>query len=51
MTAKTIIAHDIPALNLRQTGKDAFHMLSDYHVKHLPVVEAGTYLGLLSEED
>lgn len=51
MTAKTIIAHDIPPLNLLQTGKDAFHMLSDYHVKHLPVVSEGAYLGLLSEED
>ena len=51
MTAKTLIAHDIPALNLEQTGRDAFHMLSDYHVKHLPVVDDGKLVGILSEED
>lgn len=51
MTAKNFIAHDIPSLSLQQTGRDAFHLLSDYHVKHLPVVEAGSLVGLLSEED
>ena len=51
MTAKTLIAHDIPALSLQQTGRDAFHLLSDYHVKHLPVVHEGKLVGILSEED
>jgi predicted transcriptional regulator len=51
MTAKTLIEHDIPALSLQQTGRDAFHLLSDYHVKHLPVVHEGKLVGLLSEED
>jgi CBS domain-containing protein len=51
MTAKTLIAHDIPALSLQQTGRDAFHFLSDYHVKHLPVVHEGKLVGILSEED
>jgi CBS domain-containing protein len=51
MTAKTLIAHDIPALSLQQTGRDAFHLLSDYHVKHLPVVDEGKLVGILSEED
>lgn len=51
MTAKRLIAHDIPALSLQQTGRDAFHLLSDYHVKHLPVVHEGKLVGLLSEED
>ncbi len=51
MTAKTLIAHDIPALKIEQTGKDAFHILSDYHVKHLPVVDGRQLVGLLSEED
>ena len=51
MTAKNLIAHDIPALSLQQTGKDAFHLLSDYHVKHLPVVHEGKLVGILSEED
>jgi acetoin utilization protein AcuB len=51
MTAKTLIAHDIPALSLQQTGRDAFHLLSDYHVKHLPVVHEGKLMGILSEEE
>lgn len=51
MTAHTLIAFDIPALSGEQTGRDAFHLLSDYHVKHLPVVEDGRLIGILSEED
>lgn len=51
MTAKSLIAHDIPALTLQQTGRDAFHLLNDYHVKHLPVVHEGKLVGILSEED
>lgn len=51
MTARTLIAQDIPALRVEQTGRDAFHLLNDYHVKHLPVVENNRLVGLLSEED
>ena len=51
MTASTLIAHDIPALLPEHTGRDAFHLLSDYHVKHLPVVLDGKLVGILSEED
>jgi CBS domain-containing protein len=51
MTAQSLIALDIPSLTLEQTGRDAFHLLSDYHVKHLPVVDGGKLMGLLSEED
>jgi acetoin utilization protein AcuB len=51
MTAKKLIAHDIPALSITHTGRDAFHYLSDYHVKHLPVVDEERLVGLISEED
>lgn len=51
MTAKSLIALDIPSLSVEQTGRDAFHLLSDYHVKHLPVVDGGLLVGILSEED
>jgi signal-transduction protein with cAMP-binding, CBS, and nucleotidyltransferase domain len=51
MTAKTLIEHNIPALSLQQTGRDAFHLLGEYHVKHLPVVQEGKLVGILSEED
>jgi CBS domain-containing protein len=51
MTAQSLIALDIPSLSVEQTGRDAFHLLSDFHVKHLPVVDDGKLVGLLSEED
>lgn len=51
MVAKQLISREIPALSVKQTGKDAFHSLSDYHVKHLPVTEDGQLIGIISEED
>jgi len=51
MTAKSLIAYDIPAVNIEQTGRDAFHMLNDYHVRHLPVVNENKLVGIISEED
>jgi acetoin utilization protein AcuB len=51
MTAIDLIAHDIPALKIEQTGRDAFHLLSDHHVKHLPVIDGNRLVGILSEED
>ncbi len=52
MTARNLIAHDIPSLTLDKTGRDVFHLLSDYHVKHLPVVDdEGVLMGILSEEE
>lgn len=51
MTAQSLIALDISSLSFEQTGRDAFHLLSDFHVKHLPVVDEGQLIGLLSEED
>lgn len=51
MTALDLIAHDIPALSVQQSGRDAFHLLSDHHVKHLPVVDGARLVGIISEED
>ncbi len=51
MTAQMLMAQEIPPLRMDQTGKDAFRALSDYHVHHLPVVQDGRLVGLLSEED
>ena len=49
--AKQLISREIPALSVKQTGKDAFHLLSDCHVKHLPVTDEGRLVGIISEED
>jgi len=51
MTANNLIAHDIPALTVEQTGRDAFHFLNDFHVKHLPVIDGKRLVGILSEEE
>ncbi|MCC7246302.1 MAG: CBS domain-containing protein [Saprospiraceae bacterium] len=51
MTARELIAHDIPALTVEHTGRDAFHFLGDFHVKHLPVVDGQRLIGVVSEED
>ncbi len=51
MTANELIARDIPALLATQTGKDAFYLLGEHHIKHLPVVQDGRLLGVISEED
>lgn len=51
MTAFELIAHDLPALKVEQTGRDAFHLLNDHHVKHLPVLEGNQLVGIISEED
>lgn len=51
MNARSLISHDIPALSVDQTGRDAFYLLADNHVKQLPVLDGGKLVGLLSEED
>jgi acetoin utilization protein AcuB len=51
MTAFDLIAHDLPSLNPQQTGRDAFHLLNDHHIKHLPVVDGTRLIGIISEED
>ncbi len=52
MTAHHLISKEIPAISVVQTGKDAFTMLSDHHVKHLPVTDGeGRLVGIISEED
>lgn len=52
MVAKELLTVEIPPVTLEMTGKDAFRILSDAHVKHLPVVSAeGKLLGIISEEE
>lgn len=51
MIAKQLISKIIPAISVKHTGKDAFSMLSDFHVKHLPVTDEGRLVGIISEED
>jgi acetoin utilization protein AcuB len=52
MIAKELISTEIPPATPEMTGKDAFRIQSDFHVKHLPVVDKERKLqGIISEED
>lgn len=51
MVAQDLISREISPLRTEQTGKDALAMLSEHHVRHLPVTEGGRFIGLVSEED
>lgn len=51
MIAKTLISAEVPPLKTSFTGDDALQMMSDYHVRHLPIVNNEQLLGLLAEDD
>ncbi|MFN4081613.1 MAG: CBS domain-containing protein [Saprospiraceae bacterium] len=51
MTAREIADLELRPLTLTQTGRDAFHLMSDLRVRHLPVVDEGRLAGMLSEDD
>jgi CBS domain-containing protein len=50
MIAKELISTEIPTLHLNHTGDDAMAIMGEYCVRHLPVVQAGELLGLISED-
>jgi CBS domain-containing protein len=41
----------VPPLKLNDTGVKALLWMNDFHVRHLPVVEDGKLLGILSEDE
>lgn len=51
MTAEQITSKKIIPLKTSDTGEEALSIMSDYHVRHLPIVNNEQLLGLLSEED
>lgn len=51
MIAKELISDYITPLKTSHTGDDALAMMSDYHVRHLPIVNETQLLGLLSEDE
>jgi acetoin utilization protein AcuB len=50
MVALDLISREITPLRTDQNGKDALMLLSEFHVRHLPVVENLQLVGLVSEE-
>lgn len=51
MTAKELISYLVPPLKPSDTGEKALNWMSDFHVRHLPMVEDGNFIGLLSEDE
>jgi acetoin utilization protein AcuB len=51
MIAKELISEDIIPLKTSNTGDYALAMMSDFHVRHLPIVNNRQLLGLISEEE
>jgi predicted transcriptional regulator len=51
MTAKELLSDSIAPLNTTDTASFALTLMDEYMVTHLPVVDNGEYLGLVSEAD
>ncbi|HUR12343.1 MAG TPA: CBS domain-containing protein, partial [Flavitalea sp.] len=51
MLNKELISTSIPTLNLKDSVFQVLDLMSEFHVKQLPVVEEDKYMGLVFEED
>jgi CBS domain-containing protein len=51
MKAMELVTKSFPVLNSNNSGADALHLMSEYHVHHLAVVAENKLLGVISEED
>ncbi|MEZ5014371.1 MAG: CBS domain-containing protein [Chitinophagales bacterium] len=51
MLAKDIISENIPPLKSNDTGNKAIEWMYEFKLSHLPLVENGMYIGLVSEDD
>ncbi len=50
MNAKNLIVDIIPALSPQDSGEKALAWMADFHLRHLPVVEQGELIGIISED-
>lgn len=51
MRADELISEMIPPIKFTETGEKALNWMNEFRVSHLPVVEKGEYIGLVSEND
>lgn len=51
MYASELISYSVPPLKKNDTGVKALLWMNDFHVRHLPVIENGKLLGILSEDE
>ena len=51
MIASNLLSQTIVPLRTSDSGKEALSVMSDFYVKHLPIVNNEQLLGLISEDD
>lgn len=51
MYAAELISYAVPPLKSTDNGVKALMWMNDFHVRHLPVVDEGKLLGILSEDE
>ena len=51
MIAKELISYNVPPLKTTDTGEKALQWMSDFYVRHLPIVEENQFVGLIGEDD
>ena len=51
MKAESLVSTGIIPLRTSDTGEDALEMMSEFYVRHLPIVNDKQLLGLISEDD
>lgn len=51
MNTKNLITYDLPTLSYNDSGEKALHLMNEYRVFHLPLVQRDSYIALISEDD
>lgn len=51
MTAREIISYTVPPIKGSDTGDRVLNWMSEFHVRHLPLVHDGALQGILSEDE
>lgn len=51
MYAIDLISFAVPPLKLTDSGEKAVNWMTDFQVRHLPLVDAGQLVGVLSEDE
>ncbi len=51
MIAQNLISQDIIPLDINETGNSALNKMTEYGVRHLPVIKEGMYQGMVAEHE
>lgn len=51
MTALELLSSVVPAINITDTGSIVLNWMDVFKISHLPIIDNGEYVGLISESD